>query len=149
MEPNLNISMMAVVVATVANFIFGAIWYMPLFGKAWATEMKIDMTGPKPPTSVMVRGMALMVIGNFLMAYVLAHDIAVWNPLTWGHPEWVNHTPMQFTFAAAFFTWLGFYLPQDLSKMAWENKSMKLFFINTGHHFLSLYITALILIFMS
>ena len=32
MEPNIQISMTAVLIAVVANFIFGAIWYMPLFG---------------------------------------------------------------------------------------------------------------------
>ena len=45
---------------------------------------------------------------------------------------------------AAFFTWLGFYLPQDLGRIAWENASWKLFFINTCYHFLSLFIAAMI-----
>src|SRR5207248_9060513 len=83
MEPNLHISMAAVLIAVVANFIFGAIWYMPLFGKAWAKEMKMDLNAPKPPASVMVKGMSIMIIGNFLMAFVFAHNIAVWNPVTW------------------------------------------------------------------
>ena len=149
MEPNIQINMIAILVAVVANFIFGAIWYMPLFGKAWAQEMKMDLSGPKPPSSEMIKGMAIMVIGNFLMAYVFAHNIAVWNPVTWGQPapEVPYHMPM--AFAAAFFTWLGFYLPQDLSKIAWEKSSWKLFFINTTYHFLSLVIAALIIIFMA
>ena len=84
MEPNLQINMTAILIAVVANFIFGAIWYMPLFGKAWAKEMKMDANGPKPPASAMIKGMSIMVIGNFLMAYVFAHNISVWNPVTWG-----------------------------------------------------------------
>jgi len=149
MEPNIQINMIAILVAVVANFIFGALWYMPLFGKAWAQEMKMDISGPKPPASEMFKGMAIMVIGNFLMAYVFAHNIAVWNPITWGQPASTMHTPMQMAFAASFFTWLGFYLPQDLSKIAWEKSSWKLFFINTSHHFLSLMIAALVIIFMA
>jgi len=147
MEPNIHLNMVAVIIAVVANFIFGAIWYMPLFGKAWAKEMKMDPNGPKPPASVMYRGMAIMVIGNFLMAFVFAHNIAVWNPVTWGQPAdpaWGGKAACM----AAFFTWLGFYLPQDLGRIAWEGASGKLFFINTVYHFLSLLIAAMILVMM-
>ena len=148
MEPNLHINMVAILVAVAACFVFGAIWYMPLFGKVWAKEMKMDPNGPKPPASVMFRGMAIMVIGNFLMAYVFAHNIAVWNPLTWNLPA-SQVSAGQMAGMAAFFTWLGFYLPQDLSRVAWEGNSGKLFFINTVHHFLSLLIAAFIIVKMS
>lgn len=146
MEPNIQINMVAILVAVVANFIFGALWYMPLFGKAWAREMKMDLTADKPPQSEMIKGMVIMVIGNFLMAYVFAHNIAVWNPVTWGQPANAEVSPLHMAFAASFFTWLGFYLPQDLSKIAWEKSSWKLFFINTGHHYLSLMIAAAIIV---
>src|SRR3954466_7231036 len=105
MMPNIHISAAAIAIAVVANFIFGAIWYMPLFGKAWAKEMKMDPNGPKPPASVMIRGMIIMVIGNFLMAFVFAHNIAVWNPVTWG----LAPSPMPLianVCSAAIFTWL-------------------------------------------
>jgi len=144
MEPNIQINMTAVLIAVVANVILGAVWYMPLFGKAWAKEMKFDMT-QKPPASVMYRGMAIMVIGSFLMTYVFAHNIAVWNPVTWGQPASTMST-MQNACMAAFFTWLGFFLPQDLGRMAWENNSWKLFFINAGYHFISLFVVAMILV---
>jgi hypothetical protein len=147
MEPNIQINMTEVLIAVVANFILGAIWYMPLFGKVWAKEMKMDQNGPKPPASVMYRGMLIMVIGSFLMTYVFAHNIAVWNPLTWGQAA-SPASPMQNAGMAAFFTWLGFFLPQDLGRIAWENNSWKLFFINTAYHFISLFIVAIILVSM-
>src|SRR5436190_2192545 len=114
MEPNFHINVTAIIIAVVANFIFGAIWYMPLFGKAWAKEMKMDPSGPKPPSSVMIKGMTIMVIGNFLMAWVFAHNIAVWNPVTWNQPPSTTMSNMGIVFAASMFTWIGFYLPQDL-----------------------------------
>ncbi len=144
MEPNIQIHMSAVLLAVVANFIFGALWYMPLFGKAWAREMKFDPNGPKPPASIMIRGMIMMLIGNFLMVYVFAHNIAVWNPVTWNQPP-SPASPMAIAGMASIFTWLGFFLPQDLGRIAWENASWKLFFINTVYHFLSLFIAAIIL----
>ena len=146
MEPNIHINMTTVIIAVVANFIFGALWYMPLFGKAWAKEMGFN-TDVKPPASAMIKGMVFMVIGNFLMAFVFAHNIAVWNPVTWGLPA-SEMSPMSSAFSAAFFTWLGFFVPTDLGVVAWEMKSWKLFFINTGYHFLALLVVAVILIMM-
>ena len=78
MEQDLNINMLAILLAVVANFILGFLWYTPLFGNAWAKELGFDMS-VKPPASVMVRGMIIMVIGNFLLAYVFAHNIAAWT----------------------------------------------------------------------
>jgi hypothetical protein len=145
--PTIEINYVAILIAVVANFFLGFLWYTPLFGKAWAKEMGFDMT-QKPPKGTMAKGMIIMIIGNFLMAYVFAHNIAVWNPVTWGLPAGPS-SPAALAFSAAFFTWLGFFVPQDLNRIAWEMKSWKLFFINTGYHLLSLIVVALILVFMS
>ena len=72
----ITINYVAVAVAVVANFIFGFLWYTPLFGKTWAKEMGMDPEA-KPDGGAMAKGMIMMVIGNFLMAYVFAHNIAV------------------------------------------------------------------------
>lgn len=141
--PDIQINFLAVGIAVVATFIFGFIWYTPLFGKVWAKEMGMDMT-EKPSGGAMAKGMILMVVGNFFMAYVFANNLAVWNPVTWGQPAMEN-SQMMFIFSASFFTWLGFFLPQDLSSMAWEKKSFKLFMINTSYHLLSLVIAAFII----
>ncbi len=141
--PNIHINMLAIIIAVVANFILGFIWYTPLFGKVWGKEMGFDMT-KKPPASAMIKGMIFMVLGNFLMAWVFAHNMAVWNPVTWGLAP-SPMSPMANAFMAAVFTWLGFFFPTDLGTVAWEMKSWKLFFINTGYHLVSLVIVALIL----
>jgi len=141
--PEINVSMTAVLIAVVANFISGFIWYTPLFGKAWVKEMGFD-PNEKPPTKVMVSGMIAMVIGNFLFAWVLANNMAAYNPLTWGFDP-SPYPPMGVAMMAAFFTWMGFYLPVDIGVVTWERKSWKLFFINTGYHFLNLVIAASII----
>ena len=144
--PNIEINYLAILIAVVANFILGFIWYTPLFGKVWGKEMGFDMTR-KPPAGAMMKGMIIMVIGNFLMAYVFAHNIAAWNPVSWGlAPSEISPTVNALT--AAFFTWLGFFLPQDLNTVAWEMKSWKLFFINTTYHLLALIVVALIIVLM-
>ena len=139
----MNINMMAVIVAVIANFVLGFVWYTPLFGKAWAKEMGMD-TSVKPAKGEMARGMIFMVIGNFFMAYVFAHNMAAWSYVPGTEEMGMAGNVM----SAAGFTWLGFYLPVDLGAVAWERKSWKLFGINTGYHFMTLLVAALILMAM-
>src|SRR5688572_15956824 len=115
-EQQLNINMVAVLVAVVANFILGFLWYTPLFGKAWAKEMGFDMS-VKPPASAMAKGMIFMVIGNFFLAYVFAHNIAAWTFV----PGMDQMSMTMKVFNAVVFTWLGFFLPVDLNTVAWES----------------------------
>jgi hypothetical protein len=139
----LGISWTAILVATVANFIVGFLWYTPLFGKVWAREMGINPEG-KPTSSQMTRGLLLGIFGNFLLAYVFAHNNAAWTFV-----PGMSEMPVAATIAnAAIFTWLGFYVPVDLNAVAWEGKSWKLFFINAGYHLTILVVAATILVMM-
>jgi hypothetical protein len=133
----------AILVAVVANFILGFLWYTPLFGKAWAKEMGFD-TSVKPPASALAKGMIIMLIGNFLMAYVFAHNMGAWTFV----PGMDVMPASGIILNSAIFTWLGFYVPVDLSAIAWENRSWKLFFINTGYHLAMLLVAATILTLM-
>jgi hypothetical protein len=143
MEPNIQLNFVAIIIAVVAHFVLGFIWYTPLFGKVWAKENGFNMD-QKPPTSVFVKGMVLNLIGNFFFAYVFYHNMAVWNPVTWGLAPSAS-SPAATAMMAAIFTWLGFFVPVDINTVAWEMKSWKLFFINTGYHLLSLIVVAMIL----
>jgi hypothetical protein len=142
-EQQLGINLVAILIAVVANFILGYLWFSTLFGNAWAKEMGMDMS-VKPPTSVMVRGMIFMVIGNFFLAYVLAHNIAAWSFVP-GIDK--MSVPLKIVNSTVF-TWLGFFLPVDLSRVAWEKASWKLFFINTGYHFMMLLVASVIITYM-
>lgn len=137
----IHVNFVAIIVAVVANFIVGFVWYTPLFGKAWGKEMKFDMTR-KPTAGELGKGMTMMIIGNFLMAWVFAHNIAAW-----GFVPGTAEAPMVGNLiSSAVFTWLGFYVPTDLGVVAWEGKSWKLFFINTGYHLVTLVVAAAILL---
>ncbi len=140
MEGSIHINFTAILIAVAANFILGSIWYMPLFGKIWGREMGYDMN-EKPKSSEMMKGMVFMVIGNFLTAWVLAHNMAAWTFV----PETKAMSPLANGMMAGIFTWLGFYFPLDLSNVVWERKSWKLFFINTGYHLISMIVVSLII----
>jgi hypothetical protein len=138
----IKINMAAVLVAVVVNFVLGFIWYTPLFGKIWGKEMGYDPE-MKPEKSVMFKGMAFMVIGNFFFAWVLAHNIAAWEFV----PGIKEMGPLSNALTSAIFTWLGFYFPGELGATVWEKNSWKLFGINTGYHLVSLLCVAMILTF--
>ena len=136
----LKINVVAILVAVVVNFILGFVWYTPLFGKAWGKEMGHD-PNVKAETSLMVKGMVFMLIGNFLFAWVFAHNIAAWTFV----PGVNQIGPLASALNAAIFTWLGFYVPGHLGSTVWENKSWKLFAINAGYNLVSLLAVAFIL----
>jgi Protein of unknown function (DUF1761) len=135
-----QVNYVAILVAVVVNFFLGYLWYTVLFRNQWAKEMGVN-TGTKPDSKVMARGMTLSVVGNFLFAWVLAHNLAAWSYV----PGISESGPFMVALNSAFFLWLGFYVPVHLSVIAWENKSWKLFFINGGYHFASLLVVGLIL----
>jgi len=145
--PNIQLNMLAIVVAVIANFVLGFLWYTPLFGKVWGREMGYD-PNEKPQTSMMVRGMLYMLIGNFFLAYVFSHNIAAWDPRSWGLPASEMSTTST-VMMSAIFTWLGFYFPGALGATVWEKNSWTLFFINSGYQLLSLILVAFILVGMS
>ena len=139
----IHINMTAVLVAVVANFVLGFLWYTPLFGKAWGREQGFDPAF-KPAAGELVRGMVFMVIGNFFMAYVFAHNMAAWAFV----PGSESMSDAENILSSAGFTWLGFYLPVDIGVVTWERKSWKLFGINTSYHFVMLAVAATILTLM-
>jgi hypothetical protein len=136
----IKINIIAILVAVVVNFVLGFIWFTPLFGKAWGKEMGYD-SNLKPDNKVMIKGMVFMVVGNFLFAWVLAHNIAAWLFV----PGVKEMSPLTNGLMSAFFTWLGFYFPGQLGATVWEKKSWKLFAINSGYSLISLVVVSLIL----
>jgi len=147
MEPLIKLNFIAIGLGTLAFFFLGFLWYTPLFGKIWAKEMGFsrDMEVSK---SFMIRSLLLNLFGNFLLAFVLSHNIFAWDARSWGHDS--NFVGQgQAAAMSEIFTWLGFFLPQDLSAVTWQMKSWKLFFINTSYHLVGLLIVSMILVFMS
>lgn len=133
----IEVNMLGIAIAVGVNFILGWLWYGPLFGKAWAVEMRMDMT-KKPEASVMIRGMVMMIVGNFLMAYVMAHDIFAWSNV----PGMESMSGLGAISSTAFFIWLGYYVPTHIGATTWENKSWKLTGINLSYHLVTLFVAA-------
>ena len=142
MHPTFHVNWVAVLVAVVASFVFGWLWYGPLFGKKWAALMKFppDM---KPDKKVMMRGMVLMIIGTLLTSYTVVYVSDIWRPSVWGGSG--DAAGYVYGLATAFWVWLGFYVPMGLSGVAWEGKGWTLFWLNEVYCFLNLLLIAMII----
>jgi len=138
MELKINIA--AVFVSVLVNFIIGFVWYAALFAKIWAKEMGYD-PNMRPDKKTMLKGMALMIVGNFLFAWILAFYLAGWQYI----PGVKEMSPFVTGINSAISVWMGFYLPVHLSRIVWEKHSWKLFFINSGYHLVATIVVAVIL----
>jgi uncharacterized protein DUF1761 len=142
MQPEIHVNYLAIVAAIAANMVIGFLWYGPVFGSPWRKEMGVAPDA-KPAAGAMRRSLILMVIGTFLMAWVLSYDIAVWRPSSW--KAGADQAAATYGFLSAFFIWLGYIVPLLLGSVAWENKSWKLFAINAGYWFIALLAMGMIL----
>jgi len=137
MNPTIDIHWLAVIVATVASFIFGFLWWGPIFGRTWARALGLPMDGD---FSGMVKPMLLNLTGNFLTSYVLVFSTNVWRASAWGlSPDLASGS---IGFFSGLFTWMGFYIPLLLNQVAWEKRPWNVFLINAGGHLLSLQLIA-------
>jgi hypothetical protein len=144
MHPAIHLNWLAILVAVIASFLVGGLWYGPLFGNAWKKEMGVPADA-KASGAEMVKSLGLNVIGTFLTAFVLAHEVQVWRPSSWN--AGADSAPAVYGFFGGFFTWLGFAVPVVLNGVSFERKSWKLFFINAAFLFVSFQIIGMILSF--
>ena len=68
--PEVIVNLLAVFVATVAGMMAGALWYGPLFGKAWMKEVNIDPA--KLKSDQMKKAYLLTGLATFIQAIILA-----------------------------------------------------------------------------
>lgn len=142
-QPHLILNWGAIASAAFAAFVIGWIWYGPLFGAPWAKALGLKMN-KKPELGFMVKAMGLHLLGAVVTSYVLAHTSQVWRPSVWGYPG-QDGSAAAYGCMAAFFTWIGFYVPNQSGQCTWGGKPWKLFFINAGHDLTILLVMAQIL----
>lgn len=144
--PEIQINLLAILVATVAGFFLSFVWYTPLFGKVWAKEMGFDHT-EEPPAAVLAKSLLLTVLSVFLITFVMNSNIAAWTPSTWGATAF-SIGKFEQAMQAGIFTWLGFFVPNLLLGVAWEKRSWKLFAIDAGYYLVLMLLIAFTIIYM-
>lgn len=139
----IEVNWLAIVVAAVAAFAIGFVWHGPLFGKTWARLVGIDISPEamekwKASGKTMTKSYVLTIVGSLITAYVLSHFITM--AATFFESPGVGRG-----LSTAFCAWLAFVAPVSLSRVLWEGKSWKLWFINAGYYLVSLLVMGAIL----
>lgn len=130
-----SINYPAVLVAAIASFVIGGLWYGPIFGKQWMAVM--NMTKEKMD-EMKQKGMAksyiLMFVGSLVTAYVLS------CVMTAGAPYLAVNGVLGATagLVVGFWMWLGFIAPVSMGSVLWEGRPWKLWFLNAGYYLVSL-----------
>lgn len=132
-----EINYLAVLGAAVVSIVLGMIWYSPgVFGKAWMAGIGL---GEERMNQLKARGMgriyALAFLGSFIMAYVLAHFVAIWGV-----------SDVFESFQLAFWTWLGFVATTMLGQVLWEGKTFKVYLINSVYYLAAIYLMTLVFV---
>ena len=127
---NYTRQLFSIAVTVIASFVFGFLWYGPLFGKTWMGLMgkkMEDCKGKKPPASALL----LTLFGTFLTTLALGYLL--------------YNTKSCCNFGLPFLIWLGFYVPLLFGSVTWEGRPWKLFALNAAYYFLNLQLISAIL----
>jgi hypothetical protein len=116
---------LAMLVAAIIRMIVGGLWFSPLaFVAPW---QKIVGLTPEQMKTGMPRAIAADAVGSLIMAFVLAHAVAYAQAATLGQGALVG-----------FFNWLGFVAVVQFTGVLYEQRPIKLFFLQSGFNLLAL-----------
>ncbi len=131
---DLQVNYVALIVAAIAVFALGWLWYGPLFSKVWLHEMKLSQTSMNSDKSNMGKFYLVMYVTNLVTAYVLAHIL-----------QFTDVANNSEAIVTAFWVWLGFYAAGGVHHYLFPAKSLKLYLLDNAYQLVSLIIVALIL----
>jgi len=126
MEFNTSINILSVLAASITSFIFGFIWYGPLFGKTWAKENRLKYDGS---------GFSFDKLFYQLLTVLLTVIV------------------LEILFIGSFYqglclillVWVGFMLSNRFGSMIWMKQSWVLFFIDSIYYLANLLIIMTVL----
>ena len=122
----------AIVIAAIAQFVIGWIWYGPLFGKTWMSMM--GMSQQSMGREGMSKTMILTFIGSLVTAAVLSMLVG-----------WMGAKTLGAGIAAGFWAWLGFVATVTLGGVLFAKMSWNLYILNNAYQLISLAVMGAIL----
>ncbi|MFK4998870.1 DUF1761 domain-containing protein [Bacillus sp. N9] len=131
-----QVSILAIVLAVIANTIIGALWYSPiLFANVWLKSLgKTEDELNKSSANI---GYALTMAAAVISAIVLSLFISMMNNITIGGGALIG-----------LLAGLGIASAREISPTFFEGRNMTLFFISASYHIVSLTIMGMIIAFL-
>ncbi len=111
----MELNYLAIIVATIAQFIWGWIWYMPIFGKAWG-EIHGFTNKTAEEQSVLQKEMGVLLGMQFIITLLTSFVFAI---LVGGFPASWN------IFGLAGFFWIGFVVPTHIAAVMFGGTEKK------------------------
>jgi len=134
-----SLNYLAILVAAIAYFVIGALWYSVFFGRAWIKAMGLKKTDIEREKNKGSRWKAYF--ANFLTIIVMVYVLAIFIRVS----EATNPLGGMFV---GFLIWLGFIATVSIGTILWEGKPLELYLINASYHLVSLNVAGIILTLM-
>ncbi len=135
----MDVNLVAVLVAAIAGFVVGGLWYSPkMCGPMWMKLLGWSKEeaekAKKDGSKAMVAGFGTQLVTAYVFAYVL-NMFAVSTPAE--------------AIRVAIIMWVGFTFATQIGGVLWERKPFKLFVLNAGYSIVALSVMGVVLTLMS
>lgn len=131
MEAAIGVNWWAVIIAAVVKFAIGAVWYTAIFGQRYRALLGVPEGAS---TDGMVPAMVVQIIGDLVMAYVLARFIVHYGV-----------TGLVGGVTIGFMAWLGFVATIMVGTIFYEKKSPEFVGINAGYQLVGIVVMGAII----
>ena len=101
----MNVNFLAIIIATIAEFVIGAIWYMPLFGTLWGKIHGFDSQSKEAQDQMRKKMMPLLLV-QLLITFVTTWVLAV---------VMGNNAQGWSAYCIAALCWIGFVVPTQVA----------------------------------
>ena len=129
-----HLNYLAIIVCMIVSTLIGWLWYGPLFGKAWAKGMNMNMEMTPEKKKAAMRGYIWTLITSLITAFALAVII---HHLGIGTVRGAIMTGLTIS--------IGFLATSIISSSAFEQKPMTVVAINVFYQIVNLIVLSLIL----
>ena len=120
-------SFLAVLIATVIQWLLGALWYGYVFKTRWMSLVGFP-AGDKPKNAWF--GMVTSFVANLILSFVLAHIVSWASAKSFPTGVWLGAL-----------CWLGFMAPPMFTQHIFEKRPAKLFAINAAYWLLAMMVS--------
>ncbi len=131
------VTLWPIVAAGVASVLIGWVWYHPrVFGSTWMRLANVTPEMAERGKKMMPLSVIVSLCGSMLVAYVMNYVGIAFHIY-----DWVGAV-----FELALWSWLGFVVPTSIGIVLWEQRPLKLYFINVFFWLVAFVAMALILV---
>lgn len=132
-----GVDFLSILVAGAASVAIAFVWYHPkIFGGAWLRLVALSPEAAEKGKRRMPLSAFFALLSGMLVAYVMSYF-----GLAWGVYDWVGAIEL------GFWCWVGFTAPTMLGRVLWEQKPLRLFFIDALFWLVAFVAIALVLVF--